>query len=393
MHMTIVKSRHINSPSAPRSNLLKRSVYFRSISSLLSFVILEFSTKRFQLFLFSGQKNFSSKLQVFHNFCLSVYPNFSAIVVHAPSTVSHCCAIYRVRESPVSLASTGKWIKFRYKIFHLFYRRFISCMCGFFRLFDFSTHTNCFWQGSTSLLYLKLMTGSSTCVNTFLLFFPHFTCESCRPWRVHERDVCWRSSRMRRRRIIAVLSATQMHRRWVMRVSRKFEEFFNMLNFFLFLWRISTWMDAADDFVTEIDVIQWVSVSYGIFICLECSGECWNRKLHFHWIKISNLISFWLTGKHRGLGVHLSFVRSVTMDKWKDMELQKMKVGGNRKAREFFEDEEESEFDEFFGAVVLFVMWLSCNRNFDKYRFQIGTQCRYIIATIPSRRHSTGIGY
>lgn len=39
--------------------------------------------------------------------------------------------------------------------------------------------------------------------------------------------------------------------------------------------------------------------------------------------------------------IFFSFVRSVSMDKWKDLELEKMKVGGNRSARVFFQSQSD----------------------------------------------------
>jgi len=56
---------------------------------------------------------------------------------------------------------------------------------------------------------------------------------------------------------------------------------------------------------------QWASVSFGIFVCIECAGA------------------------HRSLGVNTSFVRSITMDAWTNKELERMKSGGNSKMKHF----------------------------------------------------------
>ena len=57
---------------------------------------------------------------------------------------------------------------------------------------------------------------------------------------------------------------------------------------------------------------KWASSTIGIFICYQC------------------------TTKHRHMGTHISFCRSIHMDKWKAKEIKIMELGGNKKAHAFY---------------------------------------------------------
>jgi hypothetical protein len=58
---------------------------------------------------------------------------------------------------------------------------------------------------------------------------------------------------------------------------------------------------------------QWASVSFGVFICSNCSG------------------------KHRHLGTHITRIRSMELDHWAQLHSKMMIAGGNVRAHAYFD--------------------------------------------------------
>lgn len=93
---------------------------------------------------------------------------------------------------------------------------------------------------------------------------------------------------------------------------------------------------------------RWASVNIGIFICMQCSGV------------------------HRSLGVHISKVRSATLDTWLPEQIAFMQNMGNNKSNSFWEAELPPRYDRvgienFIRAKYVDKRWISRDRKVETH--------------------------
>ncbi|GJZ46571.1 ARF GTPase activating protein [Tanacetum coccineum] len=93
---------------------------------------------------------------------------------------------------------------------------------------------------------------------------------------------------------------------------------------------------------------RWASVNIGIFICMQCSGV------------------------HRSLGVHISKVRSATLDTWLPEQIAFMQNMGNNKSNSFWEAELPPRYDRvgienFIRAKYVDKRWISKDRKVETH--------------------------
>mmetsp|Transcript_24298 Transcript_24298/g.36448 ORF Transcript_24298/g.36448 Transcript_24298/m.36448 type:complete len:515 (-) Transcript_24298:152-1696(-) len=64
---------------------------------------------------------------------------------------------------------------------------------------------------------------------------------------------------------------------------------------------------------------NWASLTYAVFVCKKCAG------------------------RHRALGINMSFVRSLESKTWTDAEILRMRMGGNKRLKEYLKSQEERQ--------------------------------------------------
>lgn len=98
---------------------------------------------------------------------------------------------------------------------------------------------------------------------------------------------------------------------------------------------------------------KWASVNIGLFICFDCSG------------------------RHRGYGTNYSFVKSINLDKWKRIQIEYMKNGGNKQAKAKFAELEIDKEDKYYNYK---------NNAINKYRDEIQQRSKLALGALEKEK-------